>query len=86
MHTGPAAAGASAGTSFRLSNTTGITVITRRIRMAPLKAGVMRRRRRESRMDTRSWNRPQVRTSAASVPKPPCWMAITQKGMDEGEG
>ena len=53
MHTGPAAAGASLGTSFALPNTTGMTVITSRINTVPLKAGVTsflsRDRRRERR-------------------------------------
>ncbi len=85
-HTGPAASDAPSGTLFRSRNRTGTSVTSKRIRMAPLTAGVMIRRSRDSRSDNAIWNTPVTSTSAASVPAPPSCSARTQKGIVVGDG
>ena len=51
-----------------------------RITSVPLTAGVMKRRSRDSRMPTTTWNSPVTTTSAASVPTFPPSRARMQNG------
>ena len=86
MHTGAAASGAPSGTLSRLRNSTGTSVTSSRIRMAPLTAGVMIRLSHDSRSEIAIWNTPETRISAASVPVPPSCSARMQNGIVVGDG
>ena len=86
MHTGAAAADAPSGTSVRLPNTTGAMVMTSRIRIAPLNAGVTSRLRSDNRSEIAICKRPEVTISDANVAAPPSCRAMMQKGMAVGEG
>ena len=83
--TGAAMGAVPSGTSFNISNTTGITVTAISMMTTPATVGVMSFRNQASRAASANWNMAAINTSVASMAGPPSAIAATQTAMNAAD-